>query len=247
LKSGADGTLLTGTVSTETAAVTVNADGDLVENANVLISSDGVFNPTGSPGFPLYDNDAVGADLADELTCYVKGNLTTTTEDAEVGDFFIECVIAGTHTEVMRFDASAGEWIFNYPITASGIDAGKPYANQGTGTLDLEGINSGNYYQTGVGVSLFQLPDDVVSATGVGKEFCFQARNITTAGELRVEPGDANDAFIQGATTYTVANYITNITAAALGDKICVKGRVAAANEFWIIWFSTGTWTQEGA
>ena len=69
-----------------------NSGGTALENkSSINLAFSGA-----TPEVLLRDTDAAGADPADEDTFSIKGNLTTTTEDGEIGDFFFVPIGWGT-------------------------------------------------------------------------------------------------------------------------------------------------------
>lgn len=97
--------------------VIVPDDNSSGTGAWILVSSISM-GPASIPQLPFSDSDAAGAADADKVSCTFYSNLTTVTEDAEYGDFWVECVINGTHTEVLRFDASEEDLRIIKPLSA---------------------------------------------------------------------------------------------------------------------------------
>lgn len=77
------------------------------------------------PEFKLNDTDGAGTALGDKHAGSLKGNFTTTTEDAEVSDVYLSAypaAVAGTETNVGFFDGSANLWIWYGALTPSAAD-----------------------------------------------------------------------------------------------------------------------------
>ncbi len=198
------------------------------------------------PQLPFRDSDAAGADDADEVSCTLYSNLTTTTEDAEYGDFWIECVINGTHTEVIRFDASDNAWETDRKIDSSAgieamyIDAGiKSTAQTGDYDLSSSTVCYEEVYATGSGaVQTITAPDSGLCDTDVGSTLRAMDRNNTYA--LQIKPNATDYIILPNGTTCTQGQGITNNSAKAAGDFVVLRGRTDGT---WVVWENQGTWT----
>lgn len=223
----------------------------------IIISNNGVFNPDGNPQSEFYDTDAAGADLVDQLACAIRGNLTTTTEDAEYGDLYMECVINGAHTEIMRFDASAGEWTLSYPIDSSAaieatsIDAGRLYEND-VSAGQTETISSTicrkDFYVSDDFPITYTMPADVECVSGSSKEFCFMYRGADGGTDYIFIDPNASDQICLANSSCLTAGYRAYNSSDAKGDMICFRGRESATgSQYWIEYNSIGTWITAGS
>jgi len=83
----------------------------------VLYPEGGISTSSANPEVYVRDSDAAGADEADEYAAGFLGNLTTTTEDAEVSDVTMYYMDAGTKTAAFIIDGSDNQVEFQIDTT----------------------------------------------------------------------------------------------------------------------------------
>jgi hypothetical protein len=205
------------------------------------IKADPQISTSSSPNVEFQDADAAGTETADKLSCAIRSNMTTTTEDAEYGDIWIECVIDGTHTEVARFDASDDRWETTKSFKATSIDAGTAYVADPSSPVTVGGNGECRVnYLVGSTNTTFNLPAETLcqSTAGVSKVFCFTSAGT---GQVILNPDNADHMNVADAGSLANGVAVENGAAATGGDAICIFGGSSA-------WYSqswSGTWDSE--
>ena len=189
-----------------------------------------------APAMGLYDSNNAGADTTcttgDKLAGTLEANCTDTTEDSEDCDLVLKSMLAGTNTQRVMFDTSDGQWEFDYPITAPGIDGGQRIVvNPGAVDLDTTYPNVCNImFTVGDQATEIELWDDVMCDADdlYGKQICVTARG---AYAITLDPNDS-DVLSVGAFASLAAGEAL-VSSGALGDAICLVGRVSGENQLW--------------
>ena len=174
--------------------------------------------PTADPGFTFYDSDGAGAEEADKEAAKLLANMSTTTEDAEVSDFALTFMNAGTRQNFFLWDGS--EWTLTLGPQTDGW-AGGDVANYEQIRFDFDTANDAE-----IGVS---------SPSGATK-LNFGTLDMETTGYVSGQANLVPDTSGVFPLTVNAVNYGSDTGDADIPDGAC---NAAADVGNWVVLISS--------
>ena len=159
----------------------------------------------------------------------------------EFSDLYLAAggVIYGEADQSNTLTSSATGWTANLNMVVTGQLSGRVPVMTDADGKTLSGTDLYGSMQMSTGAGTWTIPD-VDAAAGTGQSFCIYA---TAAHEI-VIAGDAEDKIRLGGTLGAAGGDITNNTAEAAGDFICLMLTDFATDvAHWTVLGKSGTWT----
>ena len=175
--------------------ITNAIDGTVLVTADILSVSGSTIRSAGtaSPYIGVRDSDAAGTDYTDEETFKIYGQLTTTTEDGEVGDFRIASVggsVAGTWNTNVWWKAS-DESLFLGTMT----DADVPAVIAGSERIKLD-FNTANDNEVTIestsGLTDIRTALQITDTKKVTADIDNEAMTVLQMGQVWTNTGDGD-------------------------------------------------------